>query len=57
MTAYNALADCRSIVNRQIEFLEHELGIEPAFPITLVLLKASQVMTARMQAEQAEPCR
>lgn len=57
MTAYNALADCRSIVNRQIEFLEHELGIEPAFPITIVLLKASQVMTARMQAEQAEPCR
>ncbi len=52
MTKRNALADCRAAVNRQIEFLEHEIGIEEAFPVTICLLRLSQDLTVRIQAEE-----
>lgn len=49
-TKYNALSECRAAVNHQIEFLEREMGIEAAFPVTIGLLRVSQDLTRRMAA-------
>ncbi len=59
MTTHNALAECRSVLNRQIEFLEHEMGIEAAFPVTIHLLRLSQDIGIRMAREEGKesPCR
>ncbi len=55
MTTHNALAECRSVLNRQIEFLEHEMGIEAAFPVTISLLRLSQDIGIRIAREESEP--
>ncbi len=49
MTKHNALSECRDVVNGQIRFLEHELGIEDAFPTTIVLLGLSMNLTRQIQ--------
>ncbi len=46
----NALSECRTAVNHQIEFLEREMGIEEAFPVTIGLLRVSQDLTRRINA-------
>ncbi len=56
MTKLNALSECRTAVNYQIKFLETEIGIEEAFPVTIGLLRLSQDLTQRINVLQVPIC-
>lgn len=51
-----ALMRSRSAIGMEIELLEHELGVEDAFPVTIQLLRVSQDLTQRIEKERAS-CR
>ncbi len=52
MTKRNALAECRTAINHQIQFLEHEMGISEAFPVTIGLMRLSQDLDKRILDEE-----
>ncbi len=56
MTKHNALAECRTAINHQIQFLEHEMGANEAFPVTIGLLRISQDLTRRIAALPVPIC-